>query len=172
MLIASARSVLERAVSQRVIAALEPSVYEVYETAPDWLPGLRNLRRVKIQPADGRSLAQTASDSVDLVHAHRVFVCLPLVITVGYLEEMARVVRPGGAVAFDIVTENCMDEAATKSWVSQSATLYSMIPRQWTVDLFARHGLSEVGSSFAALVGGRTELMVFCKPSSGAGEPG
>lgn len=39
---------------------------------------------------------------------------MPLVMTVGYLREMARVVRPGGVVAFDVVTENCMDETVTE----------------------------------------------------------
>jgi hypothetical protein len=73
-------------------------------------------------------------------------------------------VRPGGAVAFDIVTENCMDEAGTATWLRRGITLYSMIPRQWTVDLLARHGLELAGNSFAALSGGRTELLVFRKP--------
>jgi len=82
--------------AERVIAALEPSVYEVYETAADWLPHLSELRGVKILPADGHSLSGTASASVDLVHAQKFFVYLPLVITAGYLEEMARIVRPGG----------------------------------------------------------------------------
>lgn len=147
--------------AERVIAALEPSVYEVYETAADWLPHLRRLRGVKILPADGRSLSGTAAGSIDLVHAQKVFVYLPLMTTVGYLEEMARVVRPGGVVAFDILTENCIDETVISSWVSQNVTLYSMIPRQWTIDLLAGHDLYLVGNAFAALSGGRTELLVF-----------
>jgi ubiquinone/menaquinone biosynthesis C-methylase UbiE len=114
-----------------------------------------------VLPADGHSLGHTASESVDLVHAQKVFVYVPLVVTVGYLQEMARVVRPGGTVAFDIVTELSMDEEATKAWVATGATLYSMIPRQWIVDLAAQFGLQMLGSSFAPLSGGRTELLVF-----------
>jgi SAM-dependent methyltransferase len=150
--------------AELVIAELQPGVYEMYETARDWLPHLRGIARGQLNPTDGRTLAATASDSVDLVHAHKVFVYVPLITTAGYLQEMARVVRPGGAVAFDIVTENCMDEAGTATWLRQGTTLYSMIPRQWTVDLLARHGLELAGSSFAALSGGRTELLVFRKP--------
>jgi ubiquinone/menaquinone biosynthesis C-methylase UbiE len=151
--------------AELVTAELQPNVYEMYETAKDWLPHLRGIPHAQLNPADGRTLAATASDSVDLVHAHKVFVYVPLITTVGYLQEMARVVRPGGAVAFDIVTENCMDEAATAAWVRRGITLYSMTPRQWTVDLLARHGLEVSGSSLAALSGGRTELMVFRKPA-------
>ena len=134
--------------AERVIAALQPSVYEMYETATDWLPHLRRLPGSTVLPADGHSLGHTASGSVDLVHAQKVFVYLPLVVTVGYLQEMARVARPGGTVAFDIVTEACMDEEVTKEWVATGATLYSMIPRQWTIDLADRLGLVLRGQRF------------------------
>lgn len=147
--------------AERIIAAVQPSVYEIYETATDWLPHLRTLPGSKVLPADGHSLGHTASESVDLVHAQKVFVYVPLVVTVGYLQEMARVARPGGTVAFDIVTELCMDDEVTKAWVATGATLYSMIPRQWVVDLAAQLGLQLLGSSFAPLSGGRTELLVF-----------
>jgi SAM-dependent methyltransferase len=149
--------------AEKVIAALQPEVYEAYETARDWLPHLSRLPGIRLHDADGRTLAQTASDSVDLVHAHKLFVYVPLVTTVGYLWEMARVVRPGGAVAFDIVTEDCMDEPTTSTWVSEGVTLYSMIPRQWIVDLLDRKGMTLAGSAFVPMSGGRTELLVFRK---------
>jgi SAM-dependent methyltransferase len=149
--------------AEKVIAALQPASYEAYETARDWLPHLSKLPGVQLHAADGRTLSQTASGSVDLVHAHKLFVYIPLVTTVGYLQEMARVVRPGGAVAFDIVTEDCMDESTTRTWVSEGVTLYSMIPRQWTVDLLGRQGLTLLGSALVPMSGGRTELLVFRK---------
>jgi len=149
--------------AERVIAALHPDVYEMYETANDWLPYLRRLPNAKTLPADGRTLGHTASESVDLVHANKVFVYIPLIVTVGYLREMARVTRPGGAVAFDIVTEDCMDTATTNSWVDTGSTLYSMIPRQWTIDLLSHERLTLLGSTFAALNDGKTEILVFRK---------
>lgn len=152
--------------AEKVIAALQPEVYEAYETARDWLPHLSKLPNVELRDPDGRTLSHTASASVDLVHAHKLFVYVPLVTTVGYWWEMARVVRPGGAVAFDIVTENCMDEATTSTWVSESTTLYSMIPRQWTIDLLDRTGLTLVGSTFVPMSNGRSELLVFRKQES------
>jgi hypothetical protein len=38
-----------------------------------------------------------------------------------------------------------------------------MISRKWTIDLLDRRGLTLLGSSFAPLSGGRTELLVFRK---------
>lgn len=149
--------------AEKVIAELHPEVYEAYETARDWLRYLRKNPELTLHDADGRTLAQTASGSVDLVHSHKLFVYVPLVTSVGYWWEMARVVRPGGVVAFDIVTEDCLDEPTTSTWVSEDVTLYSMIPRQWTIDLLDRTGLSLVGSTFVPMSGGRTELLVFRK---------
>jgi SAM-dependent methyltransferase len=149
--------------AELVVAALKPVVYEMYETATDWLPHLRGLPNGRLMPADGHTLSHTASESVDLVHAHKLFIYVPLVVAVGYMWEMARVVRPGGVVAFDIVTEDCMDDTMTKRWVTEGATIYSMTPRQWTIDLLDRSGLSLLGRAFAALSGGRTELLVFGK---------
>lgn len=149
--------------AEKVIAALHPEVYEAYETARDWLPHLSKIQGLTLHDADGRTLAQTKSDSVDFVHAHKLFVYIPLITTVGYLWEMARVVRPGGAVAFDIVSEDCLDEPTTSTWVSEDVTLYSMIPRQWTIELLDRKGLSLIGSTFVPMSGGRSELLVFRK---------
>ncbi|MEI8410903.1 MULTISPECIES: class I SAM-dependent methyltransferase [unclassified Kribbella] len=149
--------------AEKVIAALSPKHYEIYETAPDWRPYLRRLPNLVERPADGHTLSATASESVDLVQAYKLFVYIPFTTTVGYLWEMARVVRPGGVVAFDIVTEDCLDEDATKTWVAENAAIYWVTPRAWTIELLARHGLTLVGSHFEPLSGGRCELLVFRK---------
>jgi ubiquinone/menaquinone biosynthesis C-methylase UbiE len=149
--------------AEPVMAALHPEVYEAYETAADWRAHLRGVPGITLLPADGHSLKPTATNSVDLVHAHRVFVYLPLVVTIGYLQEMARVVKEGGAIAFDIVTESCLDAAATDRWVTENAIIYNMIPRQWVIDLLDRYGLSLVGTSFAPMSGAKSEYFVFRK---------
>jgi SAM-dependent methyltransferase len=149
--------------AEKVIEALRPSAYEIYETASDWLPHLRRLPNLVERPADGHTLSATPSESVDLVQAHKLFVYIPFVTTIGYLEEMARVVRPGGVVAFDIITEDCLDEQATKTWVAQNAVIYWVTPRDWTVELMDRRGLAFIGSHFEPLSGARTELLVFRK---------
>ncbi len=146
--------------AEKVIEVLRPGVYEIYETASDWLPHLRKLPNLITQPCDGHTLTNTTSASVDLVHAHKVFVYIPFVTTVGYLQEMARVVRPGGAVAFDIVSEDCLDEQTISTWLTHGS-LFVPTPRAWTIDFLARRGLSLQGNFFAAMTGGKTELLVF-----------
>jgi SAM-dependent methyltransferase len=146
--------------AEAVIKALRPGSYEVYETAADWLPYLAKLPNAVIRDCDGRSLGQTPDASVDLVHAHKVFVYLEFAASVRYLEEMARVVRPGGTVAFDIVTENCLDDATVRQW-AERGTIYRPMPRVWAADFMQRRGLALSGSYLAPLTEGVTELMVF-----------
>ena len=150
--------------AEKVIAALHPQVYEAYETASDWWPHLRRLPNLITQPCDGHTLTNTRSASVDLVHAHKVFVYIPFATTAGYLQEMARVVRPEGTVAFDIVTEDCLDEQTVNSWVTHGS-IFLPTPRNWAIDFLARRGLSLQGNFFAAMSGTRTELLVFRRAS-------
>jgi len=112
-------------------------------------------------PCDGHTLAHTPSASVDLVHANKVFVYLPFAAVAGYLNEMARVVRPGGAVAFDVVTEGCLDDHTVNSWIAAHGSFYLPIPRPWVLDYLAARGLTLHGSWFVPMTGGRTELLVF-----------
>jgi len=146
--------------AEEVIAALSPDRYEVYETASDWLPWLRKLPNAVIQECEGRTLSQTPDSSVDLVHAHKLFVYCEFFTTAGYLEEMARVTRPGGAVAFDIVTEECLDDETIREWVKVSS-FYRPVPREWAVEFMRRRGFTLRGSHFSPLPPGTAELLVF-----------
>lgn len=143
-----------------LIAKLNPRTYEIYETARDWMPHLRKLPRVVVRNCDGHSLSDTPDGSVDLVHAQKVFVYLRFYVVIGYLEEMARVVRPGGVVAFDVVTESCLDEEMARSW-AQNGTIYHTCSRDWIVESMRARGLTLVGSCFTPLRPGRSELLVF-----------
>lgn len=146
--------------AEEVIPALHPARYEIYETAQDWWPRLSELPNAVMRKADGRTLAETPDRSVDLVHAQKVFVYTEFFVTAGYLEEMARVVRPGGAVAFDILTEDCMDEATVREWV-RIASFYRPTPRAWVVQFMKDRGLTLAGSHFSPLPPGTAELLVF-----------
>src|SRR5580658_7350119 len=85
----------------------KPDAYEIYETSEEWRGWLVREYGVIARDCDGRSLAQTGAHSVDLVHAHRLFPGVGLLPTLSYFREMARVVRAGGWVVFDIMTEGC-----------------------------------------------------------------
>jgi hypothetical protein len=148
--------------AEAVIKALRPGSYEIYETATDWLPHLAQLPNAVIRDCDGQTLAPTGDASVDLVHAHKVFVYLEFPATAGYLAEMARVVRPGGVVAFDVVTENCLDDETVRQWV-RDGTIYRPVPGTWVTEYLQRRGLSLAGARIVPLTEGVTELMVFTR---------
>ena len=143
-----------------LIGELEPSAYEMYEPARDWLPHLRTLPKAVLRHCDGHSLSDTGPASVDLVHSQKLFVYLRFYVVIGYLEEMARVVRPGGVVAFDVVTEPCLDEDTARAW-AQNGTIYHASSRGWIVDFMQARGLTLIGSCFTPLKPGKSELLVF-----------
>ena len=78
---------------EKVVRKCAPARYEIYETAQAWADYLERRHRVVRQPASGSSLSDTADASIDLVHAHKVFVCTPFLITCRYWLEMLRVAR-------------------------------------------------------------------------------
>jgi phospholipid N-methyltransferase len=148
--------------AEKVIAALKPEAYEIYETADDWLPYLRTLPNAVIQPCDGHTLSATASGSVDLVHANKVFVYIPFNAVMGYVDEMVRVARPGGIIAFDVVTERCLTDEVVQAWIAQE-TIYRPVPREWLIGYLGRRGMAFTGSHLAYLTDSQTELLVFQK---------
>jgi SAM-dependent methyltransferase len=144
----------------QVIAALAPGAYEIYEPARDWLPHLRTLPNVVERRCDGHTLSGTGDATVDLVHSQKLFTYLDFQVCAGYLSEMARVARPGGTVAFDAVTEPCLDEGTVRHWIDDG-TIYLPFPRDWTVEFMRRRGLELLGSHFTPLPPGRSELLIF-----------
>ena len=152
---------------ERVVKLCQPSHYEIYETARDWADWLIQTYKVADQPCDGVSLAPTPSASIDLVHAHKVFVGLPFLLTCRYLAEMARVTRANGWIIFDVLTEDCMDEASLSSWFAVKHTAWewtpTVMPKRYLIDYLGRHGALCAGSFFISLWPGKTEVFVFRK---------
>jgi SAM-dependent methyltransferase len=147
----------------RILSALQPSSYEVYEMR-NWIRYLRGaVPAITFHPADGHTLASTPSASFDLVHSHKLLSYIPFVTALGYIDEMARVARPGGTAAFDLITDDCLDDSTTKGWLTEPhrMTIYSVAPRAWLTDFLAHGDLELVGSRFIPLSGGRTELLMF-----------
>ena len=143
-----------------VMDRLHPKVYEVYEPADDWTSYLATYPHVVVRPCDGSTLSATASRSVDLVHAQKVLVYLEFPTAVSYLQEMVRVVRPGGIVAFDVITERCLSEETVATWVAEKS-LFRPIPRRWVLDFLSARGMTYLGNYFPAIREGITEFMVF-----------
>jgi SAM-dependent methyltransferase len=140
-----------------------PCSYEIYETDKDWSDWLERKYHVVAHQADGTNLRDTATGSVDLVHAHKVFVYLPFIVTFQYFGEMIRVTRPGGKIVLDIVSENCMSDAIIDQWIASRAYSRCMIPRDFVIDFFARRQCFLQSSFLAPMLPGQSEYLIFAK---------
>jgi SAM-dependent methyltransferase len=151
---------------EKIVKLCQPSHYEIYETAANWANWLTEQYSVILNPTDGKTLASTASDSIDLVQAHKVFVATPTIITIRYLLEMIRVARPGGFIIFDIVSEKCLTNEILEQWLItgiQSGPFPAMMPEQFILNLFAERGCSLVGEFFIPMKPGITHYFAFSK---------
>lgn len=149
---------------EKTVQACNPDYYQIYETASDWRKWLVQKYKVTAQPTDGVSLSHTPSCSIDLVQAHKVFSWIPFLTTCRYFGEMERVVRDGGKVVFDIVTEECMDDANLESWLATGIDWPgSMVSKQFAIDFFCQRGLSLAGTFFITMKPGITQYLVFTK---------
>jgi SAM-dependent methyltransferase len=154
---------------EKVVAICHPSHYEIYETSKDWAKWLVQTYKVTSRPTDGRTLAHTPSNSIDLVQAHKVFVCTSFLTTCHYLQEMARVVKDGGKIVFDIATEDCMDSATLKKWLNLKINLDpypALFMKQFAIDFLSDRGCSFIGSFLVPMKPGKTECMAFVKDRS------
>jgi len=151
---------------EKTVAACSPTRYEVYETAAPWASYVKAKYNVILQPTDGQTLRATPDNSVDLVHAHKVFSSIPSLPTFIYWTEMARVCRNGGYAVFDILTEACLDLDTLQQWVDSgldTGSYPAAMPRAIAVGYFSSRQFELVGTFVVPMTPGRTEVFVFRK---------
>lgn len=152
---------------RKTLDLCHPRSYEIYETANDWRDWLVERYGVTARTADGRSLSETASEAIGLVQSHKTFPGVPVLTTIANLLEMARVVRSGGWVVFDVMTEECFDSENLNSWYEAKPWTWGwspqMIARNYVIGMFAERGLTLEGSFKIPLFPGVTECMAFRK---------
>jgi hypothetical protein len=149
---------------EKVIDALTPEYYEIYETSRDWREWLVEQYKVIPQTTDGTSLSSTPSGSIDLVHTHKVLYGNPIITIFRYLIEIARVAKNNGYVVFDLVTEECMDDEIMNNWITSGVDhAHSMTPKQYAIDFFSRRGFRYLGGYICPMAPGVTEYFVFKK---------
>lgn len=127
---------------EKVLANCKPAKYESYETARDWSEWLQAKYPIISHAADGVSLRQTQAHSVDLLHAHGVFVYLPFLVSYSYWKEIWRVMKSGGFVVFDIISEDCLDELAVEKWLMSENRYPCFLSKDYLVSLFGKHGFA------------------------------
>jgi hypothetical protein len=150
---------------EKTLKACNPDYYEIYETARDWREWLVQQYGVIAQPTSGSSLAHTPTRSIDLIHAHKVASSVLTFRTIcDYFVEMERIVRDGGMVVFDLVTEACLDQVTIDKWLGTKFELpISMVSEQYAIDFFCKRGLSFVGSFFVPMEPVKSQYFVFTK---------
>jgi hypothetical protein len=151
---------------ERTIAACSPKRYEVYETSLPWAKFVAEKYGVVLQPTEGSSLKATASNSVDLVQAHKVFSGIPFLPTCKYWAEMVRVARNGAFIVFDIVTEACLDTDAIQKWIESSieyGAYPAVAPRDVVLRYFEAQHCDLIGTFMVPIGPATTEAFVFCK---------
>lgn len=148
---------------EKVLAKSNPARYESYEIARDWAKWLGSKYPIESHAADGVSLGTTSSNSVDLLHAHGVFVYLPFLDSYRYWKETWRVVRNGGWVVFDVFSEDCVDEQTIENWLKSEDRYPCFLSKRYLVALFKRKGFS-LRTSFTNPYGaGNSEYLVFIR---------
>lgn len=153
----------------QVLRICKPDLCHVYETAENWRNHLaRTFPSVVAHVPDGRTLSQTADGSMDLVHAHKVFPGLLPLVAISYLREMARVVAPGGFIAFDALTERTFENGGFETWRDSGAaygTYPSMIPREFVIKTMTERGCKLVSTYDVDIRPGVGQGFVFSRES-------
>jgi SAM-dependent methyltransferase len=114
----------------------------VYEPHPIWRRHLRQAYGATTAETRGESLKETADGSVDLLHAHAVFVYLPCLTTAAYFKEAARVIRKGGHLSFDAYTEDSFTAEVTDKWLAGDQRYPVLLPREFILQNLAACGFT------------------------------
>jgi hypothetical protein len=151
---------------QRILEITTPARYEIYEIERRRARWLARTYPVVVLPTDGERLSGSRDGSVQLVHAHGVFASVKVISCFAYFEEFARIVAPGGYVAFDIISEECLSDDEVDGWLKTPLRYVNFLSRPHLVGFFERHGFSLVDAfRFPLMVHGHSLYLVFRKGS-------
>jgi phospholipid N-methyltransferase len=130
----------------KILQSYPDASYEIYEVASDWVSYLERTYskryKVDIKHADGHTLSETEISSCDLVHAHAVFVYLPNCVTLSYMDEMARVVKQGGIIAFDALAEPSFDMNVLRRYIQSDMWFPIIFPEAVIMQWAQLHNLA------------------------------
>jgi hypothetical protein len=111
--------------------------------------------------ADGQSLKSAKSASSDFVHAHGVFVYLPFMTSYRYFMEIARIAAPGAFVAFDIISEQCLNAETVDRWLKSGHSYPCFLSLAYVSQVFEGKGFRYVGGFLSPYSVGTSEYLVF-----------
>lgn len=134
--------------AEKVIELCQPERYESYEIDRDWASWLARQYGMISHHADGSSLRYSAARSIDLVFAHGVFIYVPFLTVCQYFQEIERVTKEGGYVAFDIFSEECFDDETVRAWIDSNYDLPYFVRKNYAIEFFRQSGFKLVGEFF------------------------
>lgn len=149
---------------ERIREIASPARYEIYEIERQRAQWLARTYGVVARASDGERLGGTADGSIQLVHAHGVFASLKTITCLAYFKEFARITAPGGHVAFDIISEECLTDEEVAAWLETELRYVNFLSKPFLIEFFERHGLSLVDDfRFPLMVFGHSVYLVFTK---------
>jgi hypothetical protein len=143
----------------------QPQRYQIYEVDDGWSSWLAKTYPVEACPADGRSLKSTHSSSCDLVHAYGVFVYLPFFTSYRYFKEIARVAAPEAFVAFDIISERCLDSETAEKCIEGGHEFFCFLSSAYVRQFFETNGFRFVDNFILRYPVHQSEFLVFSRSS-------
>jgi SAM-dependent methyltransferase len=135
---------------EKVIELAHPVDYEVYETDTGWSKYLfdeyngRHGSKIICQQTDGNTLGYTADETCDLVHSHAVFVYLPFLQSLQYLNECVRVCRKGGYIVFDFCPSEKLTLKDANAWRHGAHRFLVLMPRKLLDEFANQHCLKTI----------------------------
>lgn len=130
--------------TEKTIEIAKPNIYDVFETNRKWVRYLKQAYQshkpqLVLHAADGKTLRPLADASADLVLSHGVFVYIPVLDTVSYLDESLRVLKPCGMLVFDVFLNTDFDYDTAQKWLSDSYKYtFPVITAESLIEQFAQ----------------------------------
>ncbi len=130
---------------EKTIENVKPARYEIYETAIGWRDFIaetyKSQTNIIIHNANGKDLSTTKNQSIDAVFSHGVFVYLPLIASITYLQEALRVLKPGGLLIFDCFTDEFFKLDTIKKWQQGEFNFPVIISKDLLYNFFQTNNL-------------------------------
>jgi SAM-dependent methyltransferase len=148
---------------EKVIAKGNPDNYESYETANDWAEWLQKEYNIISHKSDGSSLQNSEDSSIDIIHAHGVFVYIPLFDSLRYFNEIDRVTKKNSYVIFDCITDDCLYNKWLNNWLDSKYSYPRLLPEKYILDFFPDDNYKLIGNFFTPYGQGKSKYFIFKK---------
>ncbi len=135
---------------EKVFDLAKPLRYEIYETNFGWMNYLKKRYsdskdcKFFFQQTDGETLKNTVTGSCNLVHAHAVFVYIPILKIFSYIKESSRVLVPGGFLVFDCLLDIKWKKEDIENWMDSSWRFPIILPYNLLIEFTQRYNLELV----------------------------